>query len=421
MKNHGPKTNLGLPGWRSHLPSLWALIPIVAGLCFCEVLYEVASDHNLWFDWVRWRWSPWWPFYNDLAVTLDHFKAADHGLDPLADPQSTYAYPRAFLLLRHLRIQDIPSPIVGTVQAGLWMAAVIFVLRPRSFFRALLTTALFIAPSFVLGLEQGNVDMALFIVIVFAAVGWARAGSTWSRLWPITLVLLAAFLKMYPVFALAGGAWATRGHWRLPWVAAMVLIGAYWATHAQEISLIMSKFDLGNGGSWGCLLIFNRTFLFNLPHLWQIAVTIYACAFLVTIALGAWASSGFREITVSPREWTFYWFGAAICAGCFLTTNYDYRWVYVLLTVPLLLRVLGKKRLLPAVWASLTVLALAVSVGSPLYLHPLHKPFMIVQWANWILILLLSFGFMAMRPRHLQGEIVQPAEGASLRDPLPET
>ena len=87
----------------------------------------------------------------------------------------------------------------------------------------------------------------------------------------------------------------------------------------------------------------------------------------------------------------------------------------------LLLRVLGKKRLLPAVWASLTVLALAVSVGSPLYLHPLHKPFMIVQWANWILILLLSFGFMAMRPRHLQGEIVQPAEGASLRDPLPET
>ncbi|HWA10158.1 MAG TPA: hypothetical protein VG838_11965 [Opitutaceae bacterium] len=412
-ESNGPTPGASSPGWRSHLPWLWALIPAVFGLCFCEALYLVASDRDLWGEWGRWRWSTFWPFFNDLAVTMEHFKAADLGMDPLGDPQSSYAYPRAFLLLRLLRIQYLPSPVVGAVQAGIWMAAVGFLLRPRSFFRALLTTAIFIAPPFVLGLEEGNVDMLFFPAMLIAAIGWSRSGTGSAGIWPIALLLCAAFLKMYPVFALAGGAWAVRDRRRLYCVAAMIIVGAYWATHAEEIRLVMSKFDLGNGESWGCLLIFSRTFLYNVPHLWLLAVAAYACGFLVAVALGAWCATAFKDCVVPRQEWACYWCGAAICAGCFLTTNYDYRWVHALLTVPLLLRLVGAKRVLPTAWAGLTLLALAVSLAFPLNLHPLHRAFMIVQWANWAFVLLLVFGFMAVR-RHSPSA---GSAGAALRGP----
>lgn len=420
MTNDGPTPGASPRGWRSHLPWLWALLPVLAGLCICEVLYQFAIDHDLWFPWRNAPWSrlwtstssPQWPFFTDLATTLDHFRIADQGRDPLSDPQTTYAYPRAFLLLRHLRVQDLPSALVGSLQAGIWMIAVIFVLRPRSFFRAVLTTALFVAPPFVLGLEQGNVDMMLFVLLLIAAVGWSRATHVRSRLWPIGLILVAAFLKMYPVFVLAGGAWADRGRRRLAWVAAMAVVGTYWALHAEEIRLVMSKFELGYGSSWGCLLIFSHGFPYDIPHLWQVAVATYAGAFLLTVALGVLSARHFRDCTVPRREWTYYWLGAAICAGCFLTTNYDYRWVHALLTIPLLLRVVRMRRVLPAVWAGLTLLALAISLGFPLELHPLHKPFMIVQWANWAFVLLLAFGFVAIRSPHLDRAVAEPAAPA---------
>jgi hypothetical protein len=424
MTNDGPTPAASLHGLRSHLPWLWALLPVLVGFCLCEVLYQFALDPNLWQPWRNspsaklWTStsSPQWPFFTDLTTTLDHFRVADQGVDPLSDPKSTYAYPRAFLFLRHLHAQDLPSALVGSLQAGIWMIAVIFVLRPRSFFRAVLTTAVFFAPPFVLGLEQGNVDMMLFVLVLLAAVGWSRSGNAWSRLWPIVLILFAAFLKMYPVFVLAGGAWADRGRRRLTWVAAMAVVGTYWALHAEEIRLVMSKFELGYGSSWGCLLIFSHGFPYNIPHLWQLAVATYAGAFLLTVALGALSARHFHDCTVPRREWTFYWFGAAICSGCFLTTNYDYRWVHALLTIPLLLRVVRMKRVLPVLWAGLTLLALAVSLSFPLDLHPLHKPFMIVQWANWAFVLLLAFGFTAMRSHHLEVEVNETAAAAPARD-----
>ena len=324
-------------------------------------------------------------------------------MDLLADPTSSFAYPRAFLLLRYLHVQDLPAPVVGTVQAAIWMATVIFVLQPRSFFRAILTTAIFFAPPYVLGLEQGNVDMALFVLMTGAAVLWSRSTSLGHTLWPVAAALFAAFLKMYPAFVLAGGAWTETGRRRLLWVGAMVTVGSYWAVNPEEIRLVMSKFDLGNGSSWGCLLIFSKTFLFNIPHLWLVAVIVYSAAFLVAVTVGSLFSGRFRDCTLERKEWAFYWFGASICCGAFLTTNYDYRWVHALLTVPLLLRTVRTRSLVPFLWAFVTMIALGISLSFPLYLHPLRKPFMIVQVANWTYVLLLAFGFVAMRPHYITG------------------
>lgn len=209
-----------------------------------------------------------------------------------------------------------------------------------------------------------------------------------------------AFLKMYPVFVLAGGSWVDGNRRRLLWVGGMLLTGAYWATHSDEIQLVMGKMHLGNGSSWGCLLIFNRTFLYNIPYLWTIAVMVYTIAFVVAVTAGHLCAAGFKGVAGDRREWGYYWIGAAICCGSFLPTNYDYRWVHALLTLPLLLRLAWRSTGWPALWARLALLALTISLAAPLYLNPQQNPFMAVQVANWVYVLLLAFGFMSLRRQY---------------------
>lgn len=390
-----------LSRWRPLLPWLWALLPVIVGFCLCQVLYVVATDRDFWTIMARWMPYPAWPFYGDLTITLQHLGDAQRGLDPLSDPTSEFAYPRAVLALRHLHLQDIPAPLMGTLQAAIWMAAVIYVLRPRSAGRAILTTLIFFAPPIMFGLEEGNIDLALFVLCLAAAVLWARSDNLRRMCWPVALSMLAAFLKLYPAFLLIGGAWTDTARRRLLWILAMVIAGSYWAAIPEEFGLVMSKFHLGYGRSWGCLVVFNKQQLNDLPHLWLIAGAVYTLGFLTASITGHCLAADFKDSHNDRKEWAYYWFGAAICCGSFLTTNYAYRWVYTILTLPLLLRVACATRFRPALWARITLAVMAISLGSSLNLNVKGTPFMIVQMANWAYVLLLAGGFAALRPHFL--------------------
>jgi hypothetical protein len=66
-------------------------------------------------------------------------------------------------------------------------------------------------------------------------------------------------------------------------------------------------------------------------------------------------------------------------------------------------------------WARLTLAFLAVTLAAPLNLNPLGTPFMLIQLANWILVLLLALGFAALRNH--QGNVSEKSAGLS--DALP--
>ncbi len=393
---------------RNLWPWLWTLLPAACGLALAQVLFAMASDNEIWLKGAWWLWYPFQPLYGDLAVTLQHLSEAQRGLDPLGDPTSEFAYPRAVLALRYLHLQDVPSAWLGTWQALVWMAAVIFVLRPRSAGRAVLTALIFFAPPVAFALQQSNIDLALFVVCVVVAVLWARPGNMQRLFWSATLTLLAALLKLYPAFVLIGGAWTDTAKRRLVWVTAMMVAGSYWLTHAEELRLVMSKFHLGYGFSWGCLVVFNRQDLSDLPRLWLIAGSLYTVGFLAAAGIGWRLAREFKSNGANLTEWAYYWIGSAICCGSFLATNYGYRWVFALLTLPLLLRVAQTSQFTAALWARITLTACAISLAAPP--NAKHALFFVVQAANWAYVLLLVVGYVAMRSHYAVTNAVEAGD-----------
>ncbi|HEX2853210.1 MAG TPA: hypothetical protein VHO24_08230 [Opitutaceae bacterium] len=396
----------------------WTLLPAFCGLVLTSFLFVLARNEQTWINHNRWLWFPQWPVFSDLAVTLEHFRDADRGLDPLTDPSSHFGYPRAALALRHLHLQDFPSAWVGAVQALVWMLAVIYILRPRTMRRAVLTALLFISPPVWLGLERGNMDLMLFVLCVVAAVWWARSTTFTGLLWPVTALSGAALLKIYPVFALIGGIWAETGRRRLVWIGALAAVTGFWVFKLEEISLVLSKFPVAENASWGCLIGLKK--ILSLQPLtagegtmwaWAMGLGAYAMGFFAAGALGHGFAWKFENTRTERADWAYYWMGSAICCGSFVASNYAYRWVFALLTLPLLLRMTGATRLLVSIWARATLLTLALSLGVGWGRQV--QVFITEQVANWAYILLLVFGCFALRPQHASSA---PSEAEERQD-----
>jgi hypothetical protein len=294
------------------------------------------------------------------------------------------------------------------------MASVVYLLRPRTFARALLVTAIFFAPPLVIGVERGNMDMLLFVLAVAIAVRWARSRTIAGVIWPAVATAAAALLKLYPAFALVGGAWAESGRRRLVWLASGLAVGAYWLANLAEIKLVLSKFPIGGGySSWGCFIAL-KSILYSagaekhLTRAWAISLAVYAIGFAAAAIAGHFHAKKQRVVRVTRRDWALYWFGAAICCGSFLASNYAYRWVFALLTVPLLLRTAGGPRSLVSLWAKITLVMLVVSFSTPPV--PSVPVFFVGQFANWVYILFLVFGCFVFRAQHASAQTHVPEE-----------
>ncbi len=382
------------------------LIPLGIGLLAAGTLFRLAWDQELWE-----RASPWlpygqWPAYGDLAVTLQHLDEAAAGLDPLSDPESEYAYPRAVLALHHLGLQHLSSNWLGLLQNLAVVAGVVLLLRPRTLPGAVACGLLFVAPPMVLGFERANLDFLLFLLCAAAGIAWARAASPPALVLPLAGLLAAAVMKLHPVFALGAAVLVERGRRRLVWLAGLAALLAYWAATHADFALIAPKLPVTSWGSWGCLSFFVRlerflsgdraTYVWAADTPWNlVAVTTYALLVAGAYLLGRRWAGAFATAGFAPRDTALYWIGAAICCGSFAGANIAYRWIFVLLTLPLLLHAARQADRRVARWARLALVAIAVSLAIPLNAH--RNAFLVAQLANWSCILLLIAGGAALQ------------------------
>ncbi len=384
----------------------WQILPVLvaAGLAAC--FYSLASDPELWAILSHWTAYLGWPVFGDLGITLTHFHQADAGIDPLSDPTSEFAYPRAVLALRHLGIHHLPLPWLGAFQAVAAMSGIVLVLRPKAFKRSIATAMLFLTPPIMLGLERGNLDFVLFLICVLSALSWSKARSPQGLVYPIIGVSVAALMKLYPIFAIMGAALAEHGKRRLMWLASIVVVLGYWALNQDEIGLIAQKIPVTSSASWGCLVLFVRLdrFLSADPHsyVWLanvrwplIALLTYVASALIACRIGSRLRARLLTATWEPREWCYYWLGAAICCGSFAGSNFAYRWIFVILTLPLLIRFMYNPDRYIALWARVSVGSLIVSFLAPLSAD--RWVFLFSQVANWTCILCLIVGGAALR------------------------
>ncbi len=299
------------------------------------------------------RSRPLW--FGDLRSVTSAWECARRGLAVLprnpCDPwQRPANYPHLWVWPTFLGLGPGDTFALGFVVGAFFLIAALAVL-PRN--AGVLAGAVYglalCSPAVMLGVQRGNVDLLLFALLVAAALVAGRA------LVAGVLVLVAAVLKLFPIFAV--GLLLRRAR-RAAWlVGAAVLAGfAIYAAGTldtiREIRRVVpqvndTSFGVRRFSDWAAAALTGH----SSPVVWDAAVVVAAVvvALLLRRRLRAHLAPG------GERELDLFWAGACVYVASYaLYRSFDYRLCFVLMTVPLLLRWSRQRRALAAV----TLLAL---------------------------------------------------------------
>lgn len=276
------------------------------------------------------------PEFADARTVTGASVSLAQGLDPAVanpgDPWSRpFNYPRVWLGLARLGI----DPDDTTAYAAAMLAALLLGLAALLPLANDLPTLMLLAPAVCapttwFAIERGNNDLMMFGLISCAAFAARRRPRTANA-----LVLSAAVLKLFPAFALAnllGG--SRRTALRVGGIAAAGLAGyALWIRHdlVQIAAATEHKAAIEYGIATVPLALAART---GTPVATWMAS---AGALVVASAVGAlWLRHRVRLVTApSPHAFAAFLCGAAIYVGTFcLGRNFDYRLIFLILTVP---------------------------------------------------------------------------------------
>jgi len=264
--------------------------------------------------------------------------------DPYQRPAN---YPRLWMALANLGLGQGDTFWLGFVVVAVFLVAALAVLPGRvSWGATAVYAAVLCSPATMLGVERGNVDLLLFGIVVLAVLISARglAGLVAAD----ALVLLAAMLKIFPILSI--GFLVPRRTRRAAVSIAVVVVAfaVYAVAIRHQLHQIREALPQGNKYAYGVRRISDwlsagaegsKQKSSSLPG-WDILL-------LVVVAAGAWFAARRSRPTLgkaayepgSRRDLELFWAGACTYVGTYaLARNYDYRLVFLLLTLPQLFR-----------------------------------------------------------------------------------
>jgi hypothetical protein len=386
----------------------WAAASALVAASAWGFLVLYATNHGFWARFNGLFWFPGWPPFGDFGVYQAGMRSWASGIDPLkVDLQSAgiiYNYPRIWLWGTAIGLQKVPQVAAGLTLAGLFIAAVWMLLRPRGPLMFAVLLGLVIAPPVHLLLERGNIDVIVFLLVACGLGVGSCFGQRLGAWIDAFAVMLAAILKLYPLAALAARVATERGYRRRVFVLGSAAAVLFLASRADELKLVSARTPRPVNAAYGAAVLPDR--LLIRMHIdggfdeqlgrRSIGAGGLAASIASLVAMAGAAVWGRRRLSgmrlSNPRDWKWESFcsGSAVyCGSFFLGNNWDYRLVFLIFCIPHLARAsLGS--LTGAGWARITFAFLGVTLLSPLTLF--RWEFILVQGCNWSLGLLLAAG-----------------------------
>lgn len=316
------------------------------------------------------------PFFdmNYILASLDCARAGIAPTEYCAAAGHTFIYPKTFYLL-------LPSGL--SVRHILWAAALIFAAFTLSMFaffkclgwkQSLYVLLLLGAPPTILAMERCNVDL-LVISLLASAIICLEA-----RRWPalaLSAITVAALIKVYPVAAFAGALGRVR---RVYFVAASLVCALGLGVQLDHLRYISGAVPRIIGFSWGYPVAFmalrrafqGRNLQDFLPPIMDHSLQVLApvlCVFLAVRIARRECPPLYMLRCVSGLV-----IGSSVYCFCWMSgPNFDYRYLFLLLTLPCLfdadrveplrpLRMLSLAAIAPMFWLSLSYRHTVVTV-----------------------------------------------------------
>lgn len=223
-----------------------------------------------------------------------------------------------------------------------FIVAAAFTLDPKTPREFLLALVILLSPASMLGIERANIDLFVFVlgVVTSALVATRMRANVGTA---IGLHILSGLLKYYPFTGGANLWWGVRSRIGVICVSVIYAVGSAIAIASmwwqiERVTPTMTDSPPG-GPSFGADLLF---LLLNqqtaLPIHFDSVTLATIVALTLTSIIGCLLTFRleFRSSTIWQRS--AFSCGAALLIGCyFAISNYDYRLVFVIMTVPLIL------------------------------------------------------------------------------------
>jgi glycosyl transferase family 87 len=288
----------------------------------------------------------------DLRNVTSAWECARRGIAVLptnpCDPVQRGAnYPRLWLLPSSLGLGQGDTFVLGLVLAVIFLAAAVMVLPPGGSFKlGLGYAAVLCSPAVMLGVERGNVDILLFVLLVVGVLV-SRRGFR-GLLAGDAVLFLVGILKLFPIFAVG---FLLRRATKAALLSAIVVLCGFaidvYVTRNDVRAIFNSGFEADNF-SYGVRrvaewvrAVMRYTFGGELVsrRVWDIALVLAAAAIACLLTRGLRSTLATASaLPAAQRDLDLFWAGAFVYIGSYATArNFDYRLVFLLLTVPQLL------------------------------------------------------------------------------------
>jgi hypothetical protein len=225
-----------------------------------------------------------------------------------------------------------------------FMAIAVLLLKPVSKADFAKSCLILLSPAVTLGVERANNDLIVFSLLAGSALLVAKKERI-AQVSGLLVIYLSALLKFYPSVLFAATLLTARRNLKelLFLTAVAMSMSALWlATNIDELllvkDLIPKPLDFYATGARALFVYVGRPYpwVLTIPAGWLLA------GFVILIAGGSLAlASRLKRSQVqgsySVFKYAIFIFGLAILFITYtINTNYDYRWVFFIFTMPLL-------------------------------------------------------------------------------------
>jgi hypothetical protein len=316
-------------------------------------------------------------------------------------------YPRVWLLLRWLGVGQSQTDVLAVIFIGLFLASLFLLMGRLTVGEGAIVALALCSPTVMFGVERANVDIVVFALIA-AAVLVSRSGRRRGEVAGPLLVLLAAMVKLYPIFALASYPVTGRRKATLIALVCIAVFAAYALVFRADIEAIARATPQGQYNAYGARILPAAIYHRFVPQAWSAGSIVKQGLAIVPLLIGAamaWVIGRRRlpRSDVGEGDWSRLAFtmGSLLFLGTFAVgNNFDYRLVLLLLTLPQLFRWIGDPSHDPR---GPLAAAATVSILILLWIGPLSKPLALTdELASWatagILLTLLSASIGSLHP-----------------------
>jgi hypothetical protein len=271
--------------------------------------------------------------------------------------------------------------LFGLIIVTVFLLLLLLLLPRLNAIEGVLVAAAVCSPAVMFAVERANMDLVIFSGLALAAIVWRR-GSAAAEYIAVGLVFVLAVAKLYPAVALLAFLSVRRRGTRIAAGAALLSFAAYVVVTRDDMATIAQTATQGQYYSYGARILLGQLYHGVVGDQWGgsralAQVVVLLAVIVLGVTLWFWLRHRSRRSaehvpvpeTSDTSDLIAFRMGALVYLGTFVAgNNFDYRLVFLLLTLPQLLRWLAlpgaseHPAVLPR--ATMVVLLLALWIGT---------------------------------------------------------